>query len=201
MKETRDIAADQSCVDFVFEMGMLAHMVRSGNPFLGSGRQTVAEHSFRCAVIGYLLSQLTTLSHDPYKLLCMCLFHDAPETRTGDLNYLQQGYLSIDTDQVWADIENLSPLGSKIHSFCSEFDQKMSNEALLAQDADKLELLFFLKEAHDLGNPRALERFVNAEKKLITAEAKSLAKEMKQRKADEWWKVKFPTHSTSSGDK
>lgn len=182
---------NQGYVDFVFEMGMLANIPRSGNAFLGSGKQTVAEHSFRCAFIGYLLSQITTLSHDPYKLLCMCIFHDASETRIGDLNYLQQLYLSVDTDQIWADIENLSSLGSKIHSLNDEFEKKVSNESLLAHDADILELLFFLKEQHDLGNPRALEWFANAEKKLLTIEAKSLAGELKERKADEWWKMRF----------
>ncbi|MGH2611474.1 MAG: HD domain-containing protein [Rhabdochlamydiaceae bacterium] len=191
VEKSRDMASDQGYVDFVFEMGMLANISRAGNAFLGSGDQTVAEHSFRCAVIGYLLSKITTLSHDRYKLLCMCLFHDAHETRIGDLNYLQQGYLSVDTDQVWADIENLSLLGREVRSLHNEFEEKESNESLLAKDADKLELLFFLKEQHDLGNPRALEWFTNAEKKLLTAEAKSLAQELKERKADEWWKMRF----------
>ncbi len=177
-------------VDFIFEMGMLSNIQRSGNAFLGSGDQTIAAHSFRCAVIGHILSQLTSLSHDPHKLLCMCLFHDAPETRTGDLNYLQRSYLSVDTERVWEDIENLSPLGASIHALSDEFDGKLSNESLLAQDADQLELLFFLKEQHDLGSSRALEWFNNALKRLITPEAKQLAEELTERKADEWWKLR-----------
>jgi putative hydrolases of HD superfamily len=191
MDEKRDITPDQSCVDFVFEIGMLGNIPRAGNPFLGSGSQTIADHSFRCAAIGYLLSQLTTLSHDPYKLLCLCLFQDAHQARTGNLNYLQQQYISIDRDRVWADIENLSPIGSKIHAFNHELEEKKSNESLLAHDADLLELLFFLKEQHDLGSPRALEWFEYSENRLITAEAQSLAQELKERKADEWWKKTF----------
>jgi putative hydrolase of HD superfamily len=125
----------------------------------------------------------------------MCLFHDAHETRLGDLNNLQQGYLTIDTDQIWTDIENLSPLGKEVHSLHKEFDEKESNESFLARDADRLELLFFLKEQYDLGNPRALEWFANAEKKLLTAEAKSLAQELKEKKADDWWKMRCSKQS------
>ncbi len=189
MAKTGDLSIDASCVDFIFEIGMLSNIPRSGNAFLGSGKQTVAEHSFRCATIGYLLSQLTTLSHDPYKLLCLCLFHDAHEARIGDLNYLQQRYLSVDTARLWTDTESLSYLGQQRHSLQDEFEKKITNESLLAQDADKLELLFFLKEQHDLGNPRALEWFRHAEKMLMTQEATLLAKEIWERKADEWWKI------------
>ncbi|HEY2810246.1 MAG TPA: HD domain-containing protein [Rhabdochlamydiaceae bacterium] len=190
-EEKRDIAPDQSCVDFVFEMGMLGNISRAGNAFLGSGSQTIAEHSFRCAAIGYLLSQLTPLPHDPNKLLCLCLFQDAHETRTGNLNYLQQKYLTIEKNRVWADIENLSQIGSKIHAFSHEFEERKSYESLLASDANVLELLFFLKEQQDLGNPRAVEWFEYSENRLITAEAQSLARELKERKADAWWKKAF----------
>jgi putative hydrolases of HD superfamily len=185
------IALDRRAVDFLFEMGILSRTQRSGNAFLGSGDQSVAEHSFRTAVIGFLLSQGTHLPHDPYKLLCMCLFHDAPETRTGDLSYLQQKYLIENSSELWKDIKALSPLGEKVSTLCRDFDQKESNEALLAHDADKLELLFYLKEQHDLGNPRAMEWFEHAEKRVTTPEAKALVEELKKRKADEWWKQRF----------
>jgi putative hydrolases of HD superfamily len=71
-----------------------------------------------------------------------------------------------------------------------EYEKKASPEAILAHDADTLELIFFLKEQYDLGNPRAWEWLINAEKRLITKEAKILAAEMKDRKADDWWKMR-----------
>jgi DNA-binding SARP family transcriptional activator len=100
-------------------------------------------------------------------------------------------------EKLWTDIENLSPLGAEVHSLNNEFAEKASNESILAQDANKLELLFFLKEQHDLGNPRALEWLANAEKALTNQEARSLAKEIKDRKADQCWKMSFVNPAAS----
>jgi putative hydrolase of HD superfamily len=43
--------------DFVFELGMLRRTPRTGYQFLGSGAENVAEHSFRTAMIGYILAR------------------------------------------------------------------------------------------------------------------------------------------------
>jgi putative hydrolase of HD superfamily len=45
--------------DFLFEVGMLKRTPRTGFQFLGTGKETVAEHSLRCAVIGYVLAKMT----------------------------------------------------------------------------------------------------------------------------------------------
>ena len=49
--------AMQRLTDFLNEVGMLRHTPRSGYKFLGSGQETVAEHSHRTAVIGYVLAK------------------------------------------------------------------------------------------------------------------------------------------------
>ena len=51
--------AMQRLTDFLNEVGMLRHTPRSGYKFLGSGQETVAEHSHRTAVIGYVLAKKT----------------------------------------------------------------------------------------------------------------------------------------------
>jgi len=45
----------ESIADFLFETGMLAKTPRSGYQFLGSGRETVAEHILRTIYVGYTL--------------------------------------------------------------------------------------------------------------------------------------------------
>ena len=42
--------------EFLFEVGMLKRTPRTGYQFLGSGGESVADHSFRTAVIGYVLA-------------------------------------------------------------------------------------------------------------------------------------------------
>ena len=44
----------KAIADFLFEVGMLKRTPRSGFQFLGTGHETVAEHSLRAAVIGYV---------------------------------------------------------------------------------------------------------------------------------------------------
>ena len=45
--------------DFLFEVGMLNRTPRSGFAFLGSGEQSVSEHSFRMLYIAWLLAWLS----------------------------------------------------------------------------------------------------------------------------------------------
>ena len=79
--------------DFLFEVGFLHKTPRTGYRFLGSGSESVSEHSFRSTVIGYVLCKMRPDS-DPLKLILMCLFHDVTEARTGDQNYVYKQYVN-----------------------------------------------------------------------------------------------------------
>ena len=48
----------KNLANFLFEAGMLKRTPRTGFQFLGSGAESVAEHSFRTSLIGYTLAQL-----------------------------------------------------------------------------------------------------------------------------------------------
>lgn len=79
----------KNIANFLFEAGMLKRTPRSGFQFLGSGVESVAEHIFRTTYIGYTLGKLV-LDVNVDRLVKMCLFHDLPEARTGDLNYVNK---------------------------------------------------------------------------------------------------------------
>ena len=68
----------------LFEAKMLKEIPRSGFHFLGAGKESIAEHSFCTTFIAYVMSQLEP-TVDALKLTTMCLVHDLPEARTGDL--------------------------------------------------------------------------------------------------------------------
>ena len=76
--------------DFLFEAGMLRKTPRSGYQFLGSGSENVAEHSFRAALIGYVLADMAGAA--PERTAMLCLIHDFHEARTGDFNYVNSIY-------------------------------------------------------------------------------------------------------------
>ena len=117
----------------------------------------------------------------------MCLFHDLPESRIGDLNYLQKKYVHADTSKAIKDIERGSPLGPEIASWIEEYEEGKTIEAQMAHDADQLELFLVLKKEQELGNPRAVEWFKNGCKRLKTPKAKELAEAIWNTPSDQWW--------------
>lgn len=173
-------------VDFLFETGMLAKTPRSFSYFLGSGEQSVAEHINRMLYIGFTLAKLDT-SVDVRKVLLLCLFHDLPEARTSDLNYVHQKYTNVNATKAVADLKQTLPFGEEIQQLIEEFETHQTKEALLAKDADQLELILSLKEQIDIGNVRAKTWLPSAIKRLKTESAKKLAEKIVTTDSDHWW--------------
>ena len=173
-------------INFLFEVGMLKKTPRTGYQFLGSGQESVAEHSFRTAIIGYLLS-LQEPGANPHKTIMMSLFHDLHEARTGDHNYVNKRYVNVDEDKAIRDLSRDLPFGDEIISLTREFSAGESLEARISRDADQLDLILELKEQQDLGNKSAQEWLYYAIKRLLTDSAKRLAKQIMNTKYTDWW--------------
>jgi putative hydrolase of HD superfamily len=173
-------------INFLFEVGMLKKTPRTGYQFLGSGKESVAEHTFRMTIIGYLLS-LQEPQADSMKTTLMCLFHDLHEARTGDLNYVNKRYVQIDEDKAIQDLAKGLPFSDQIVSLTREFTEGKSVEARISRDADQLDLILSLKEQQDLGNTYAREWLHYALKRLRTEAARSMAQEILETDSTEWW--------------
>lgn len=176
----------KNLVNFLFEVGMLKKTPRSGYQFLGTGKENVAEHSFRTAVIGYVLS-LRESGTDTTKVLLMCLFHDLHEARTGDLNYVNKRYVHVEEEKAVADAAKNLPFGDTILTLSREFLAGRSLEATISRDADQLDLILSLKEQLDIGNPYARDWLHYALKRLQTQGARTLADEIMSTDSTEWW--------------
>jgi len=180
-------------INFLFEVGMLKKTPRTGYQFLGSGSESVAEHSFRTAVIGYILSSQDPEA-DTMKTTLMCLFHDLHEARTGDLNYVNKRYVHAEEEKAVGDLSRRLPFGDEIVTLTREFNDGISPEAGIARDADQLDLILELKGQQDLGNRYAEMWLEYALKRLSTKNAKEMAREILQTDSTEWWfdkKVEF----------
>jgi len=173
-------------INFLFEVGMLKKTPRTGYQFLGSGKESVAEHTFRMTIIGYLLSQQEPKA-DPMKTTLMCLFHDLHEARTGDHNYVNKRYVQIDENKAIEDLAKGLPIREEIVSLTLEFTEAKSIEACISRDADQLDLILSLKEQQDLGNPYAREWLHYALKRLQTGSARRMAQEILETDSTEWW--------------
>ena len=179
----------RSLVNFLFEVGMLKKTPRTGYQFLGSGAESVAEHSFRTAVIGYSLS-LQVPHADARKAALMGLFHDLHEARTGDHNYVNKRYVQVDEEKALKDMAQDLPFGSEILALCQEFNDGDSLEAQISRDADQLDLILELKEQLDLGNRYASDWLGYAIERLRTESARKMAQEILETDSTEWWFVK-----------
>ncbi len=157
----------KAIADFLFEVGMLKRTPRSGFQFLGTGRETVAEHSLRTAVIGYVLAQMTQ-GLSVQRVVLMCLFHDLVEARTGDLNYVNKRYVRADEKAAVADMTSAIPFGGEIRDLTEEFNERATPESQAANDADQLEMILQLKELGDLGNRYAGDWISSAVRRLRT---------------------------------
>ena len=173
-------------INFFFEVGMLKKTPRSGYQFLGTGKESVADHSFRMAVIGYMLSLLEP-GAEPMKATLMCLFHDLHEARTGDQNYVNKRYVKADEERAVRDLAKGLPCSEEIVALSREFNTGESVEALISKDADQLDLILELKEQLDLGNRYAEQWLHYAVKRLQTETAKKMAKEIMKTDSTEWW--------------
>jgi putative hydrolases of HD superfamily len=176
----------KNIANFLFEAGMLKRTPRSGFQFLGSGAESVAEHIFRTTYVGYALGKIEQ-NVDVDRLIKMCLFHDLPEARTGDLNYVNKKYVVADEKKAVRDLTTTLPFGGELLDIINEYEEGKTTEALLARDADQLEMILALKEYKDIGNKYAEEWLGFSLKRLRTEAAKDLAKIILETDSSMWW--------------
>ncbi len=172
--------------NFIYESGVLSKMPRSGLWFLGTGRQSVAEHSLRVTYIGYALASMTP-KVNLERVVLMCLFHDLAEGRTSDLNYVHQKYGKLAEAQAFADIAQAVPFGDKILGYFTEFEERKSIEAKLTKDADQLEWIATLRDEETKGNIKAKAWSKLAYERLKTPAGQKLGKILLSTHPDDWW--------------
>ncbi|HRR40311.1 MAG TPA: HD domain-containing protein [Syntrophales bacterium] len=165
---------------------MLKKTPRTGFQFLGTGCESVAEHLLRTVFIGYALCKLEP-GVDENRVIKMCLFHDLPEARTGDMNYVNKKYVTVDEGKAVEELTEGLFFGSEIKSAIDEFNEKKTRESMLSHDADQLALIYQLKELGDLGNKYSKEWIDFAVRRLYTDTARGMAEEVLKTDSSQWW--------------
>ena len=175
-----------SIANFLFEVGMLSRTPRSGYQFLGSGSESVAEHILRTVFVGYTLCKMDN-SLDELRVLKMCVLHDLPEARTGDMNYVNKKYVSVDETKAVKELTDELFFGEDIRLVIEEFNAKETKESLIVRDADQIALILQLKECGDLGNKYSEEWIKFALQRLTTENGKKLAERIVATDSSHWW--------------
>jgi putative hydrolase of HD superfamily len=177
----------KNIANLLFEARMLKEIPRSGYQFLGAGNESVAEHCFSVTFIAYVMSQMEP-NADAMKLISMCLIHDLPETRIGDLNTVNKKYIKADETKALEDtVKGLGFRQALIDLFV-EYDDGRSLEAQLAHDADQLALILELKDLMDQGYKPPETWIRNVVERLETETGRKIAWALMDTRRDEWWR-------------
>lgn len=135
----------EKIVDFIEYSEGLKRLLR--NSWLSNERQeSVAEHTWRVALIASLIAPETDLKFDLGKILQMITIHDLVEIEAGDVPSINQVGLAIklksESEQKAIEkIRKMLPVesGEKVYLLWQEFEKQKTNEARLAKISDKIE--------------------------------------------------------------
>lgn len=183
-----DDAASSGIAGYLAEIGHLKGTPRAGWTLAGVDRpESVADHSFRTAIIGYVLA--CEEGANPDRTALLCLFHDTPETRLGDIPSVGKRYLNTDPTRVVADQTAGLPdkLGEGIRALVASYESQEDQESVLAKDADKLECLLQAFQYVEAGWPQAKSWIPALMAELSSASAIDIAHAL-ERDGCGWWK-------------
>ncbi len=186
----------QRVTEFLFEALMVKQIHRTGYQFLGTGKESVAEHTFAVMCIAWTMAQLIPEA-DGYRLLSMCLVHDLPEARMGDLNHVQKQYVTPDEDLAVDHMIRSLPFDTTVKDLIQEFNAGETLEAKLARDADQLAFLFDLKSLSDLGYTQPEKWSTHVTKRIVTDLGVKIAKQVGRMETDCWWYKGFDDHQAT----
>ncbi|MEM4156339.1 MAG: HD domain-containing protein, partial [Archaeoglobaceae archaeon] len=160
-------------VKLIHEVGSLKLTPRSGWLKIGiEPPESVAEHSFRTAIIAFLLAKKSGENlENCLRSAFLGLIHDLHEARTMDLHKIAKRYVKIDEEKLENDLARfeVDPMGIEKY----------------VEDADRLELAFQAVE-YSVNNKFAIEFAKNLEFK--TEIAKEIYTKLMERMDPRWWR-------------
>lgn len=142
-----------SLKEFMDYAGRLKRLRRAGWVIRGIPEaESVADHSYRAALLGYLLAKEREL--DAEKVMIMLLIHDIGESIIGDI--IPEGEEFIDKRKAEGEavrriLNTLGTLGKEMYGIWEEFSYGNSEEAKLARMVDKAEMAYQAKEYKNMG--------------------------------------------------
>ena len=164
--------------------GFLKRIKRTGWVRIGvSSPESVADHSFRTALLCLFLTKDRDLNHE--KIIQMALIHDLGETATSDIRY-EEGSKIIASEKAKEQLEEdiLKKLFKPLHDgkyyldLWYEFRDQITIEAKLLKQIEKIEMALQAIEYKEMGLPAKLtsEFIENAEKYVKDNDLKELLK-------------------------
>lgn len=191
---------DAATVAFLTETGHLKNLDRAGWRIAGiRNPESVAEHSYRVAIVAYVLAVMEGCNAD--RAATLAIFHDVPEVRIGDVPSVGKPFvrtapaadvIAEQTAHVPADV------AGSIRDVIAEFEAKESPEAVCAKDADKLECLLQAREYEAQGNPLVRPWIDSMAGAVRTESGRRLVAAALATSADAWWRDIVSSYGTAA---
>ena len=185
---------DLRSADFLFEVGTMRKLLRMHRQTLLTDdlSDNIAAHSFRVAMIGWILAQKEQV--DPYKVIMMCLLHDTGEARSNDHNWVNKRYTKIFEEEIIDEQLGTLPF-PELKNIALEYKERKTKEAIVAKDADLLDQILLLKEYEWQGNKEAAVWLRGSDNRgyaqldnLKLESSIELGKAIYERNPSDWWK-------------
>ena len=174
--------------DFLYEIGLLKRYPRTGWLVAGvTNVESIAEHSFRTAIIASIVAELE--GADPNRAALLACYHDMSETRILDIPHVSRSYVStVDPRTITADQVKALPGGPRtlISHATDEYETGSTLEAQCAHDADKLECLIQACEYRAQGHEHVQGWIDRTSAGFRTSSAHQIAKEILESTPIRW---------------
>lgn len=159
-------------INLLLEVGTLKKVLRTGWVLKGvKNAESVADHSWRVAVIASLLAKQLNLNQE--KLVKMALIHDLGEALIGDIKWESGAKVIGSQKEKHADEEKAikkmfsdNPSFQEYVELWEEFEAQESKEAKAVKQIDKLEMAIQAFEYESEGHKDLGEFWENVEKYL-----------------------------------
>ena len=177
---------------FLSEVGQLKYVKRSGWWQAGvKDPESVAEHVTRATILGRILAHLEKANPD--RVTAMLALHEVGEARINDYHKMACRYLNFKEGEARAFEDAIAklptPIRNEFHALFQEFNDGKTKEAILAKDADLLEMACYAKELMEAGHAGMKDWIKNVKAVLKTKSARLILEEIE--KNDDftncWW--------------
>ena len=172
----------EKVIEFLRKVGRLKTTKRKGWVLKGiEDAESVAEHSFRTAILALVLSEKEGVDAD--KCVKMALVHDLAEAITGDITPFdklsKEEKSKIETKAM---AELLKGTHTEIIGIWEEYDECKTPEARFVHDMDKIEMLLQAFEYEKLGKYELREFWEHVQKNIRGRTAKEIFRGLEKKK-------------------
>jgi putative hydrolases of HD superfamily len=160
--------------------------------------ESVAEHSWRTAVIAYFLALAE--GADPERTVTMAVFHDLAETRTGDIEYVGRHYVTAESERTIAKDQAADLPAAMTDAFLAvigHLEDRATAETACVRDADKLECLLQAREYQRQGHADVQTWIDNMSAAVRTPTGRALAQAALTADPAEWWREVAAVHAAA----